>query len=193
MLRPHLEAQHARFEHYESILERMRRQNDVYKEFMVTVEGVLARRAPSPMPGVPPYHGLSQPAHSHSEQVSHEPTNHLLSLHQSLHEDVARLRNAVSEVDARASTISINDNLRHAEEMSHLNATIASLRTQVQWLITSQRQRNEQRALRSQGSGGNGQLLPGPQEGTSTDQDGGGMGLGSLRRPSDPYRNDPKL
>ena len=193
MLRPHLEAQQARFEQYESTLNRMQRQNNIYKEFMVTVESALARRAPSPMAGVPSYHGLSQPAYSRSEQVSDEPANHFLSLHQSLREDVARLRDAVAEVDSRASTIGINDNLRHAEEMSHLNAMIANLRTQVQWLVTFQRQRNEQRALRSQSSGGDGQVLPGPQEGTSTNPDVRGLGLNSIRRPSDPHRNDPKL
>ena len=186
MLRPHLVAQRTRFESYESTLERMQRQNNIYKEFMVTVERVLARRAPSPVPGVPPYHGLSQPTHPHSEQGSHQPANHLLALHQSLREDVARVRNAVTEIDARASTISINDNLRHAEEMSRLNATIVNLRTQVQWLITSQRQRNEQRALRSHSSGGSGQVLSGLQEGTSTHPDVGVLGFTSDRRPSDP-------
>ncbi|MCJ1396057.1 hypothetical protein MMC18_008944 [Xylographa bjoerkii] len=193
MLCPYLEAQENRFQEHEEGLKRMQRQNNIYKEFMATVEDSLARLIPPPMPGVPPYHGLSQPAHSSPGQVNHEPASHLLSLHESLREDVARVRNAVSEVDARANTISINDNLRHAEEMSHLNATIANLRTQVQWLISSQRQRTEQRALRSQTTGGDGQLQSGSMAGSSTDPDSGGVGLGPIRRPSDHNRQDPKL
>ncbi|MCJ1436554.1 hypothetical protein MMC27_005933 [Xylographa pallens] len=193
MLRPYLEAQQTRFEHYESTLERMQRQNNIYKEFMIAAESLLARRAPPSMPGVPPYHGLSQPAHSRSEEGNHEPANHLLALHQSLREEVARLRTEFSEVDARANTLIINNNLRHAEETSHLNATLAYLRTQVQWLVSSQRQRIEQRALRSSGADGNGQVLPGSQEGTSTNLDVEGLGLGLARRPNNLNRNDPKL
>ncbi|MCJ1415975.1 hypothetical protein MMC32_002310 [Xylographa parallela] len=193
MLRPYLEAQQTLFNHYESTLERTQRQNNIYKEFMMTAESILARRAPTSMPGVPPYHGLSQPAHSRSEQGNIEPADHFLALHQSLREDVVRLRTEVSEVDARANSLIINNNLRHAEEIGHLNATIANLRTQVQWLMTSQRQRNEQRALRSPSSDGNGQALPGSQEGASTNPDVEGLGLGLIRRPSGPNRNDPKL
>ncbi|MCJ1283324.1 hypothetical protein MMC26_002652 [Xylographa opegraphella] len=193
MLRPYLGAQQTRLERDESVLKRMLRQNNIYKEFMANVEEVLAQRAPSPMPGVPPYHGLSHSNQFLSELSSYESVTQLLALYQSLREDVARVRTAISEVDARASNISINDNMRHAEEMSRLNATIAALKTQVQSILTAQRQRNEQRALGSQSSGGSGQLLSRPQEGTSTDLNNGGLGLGSIRRRSDPNRNDPKL
>ncbi|MCJ1401745.1 hypothetical protein MMC11_004962 [Xylographa trunciseda] len=196
MLLPHLEAQKNRFKEHEDVLERLQRQNNIYREFMTTVEddlARLARLAPSPMPGVPSYHGLSQPAHSPFEGANHQPTSHLLALHEPLREDVARLRNAISEVDARANATSINDNLRHAEEMSRVNASLSTLRTQFQYLITSQHQRAEQRALRVRNSRGSRELLPEPDEGTSTNPDGGGVGVDSIRRPSDPNRQDPKL
>ena len=190
MLGPHFEALQNRIKTQEDAIERIQRQNDMFKEFMIMTEDNFGRLTSPPLLGVPPHHDLSQLARPLTGESNHQPAGHHFSLHESLREDIARVRDTVSAVNARANTISINESLRHAEEIGHINAKIANLRAQVQWLIMSQRERNAQRALGSQDSVGNGQLLPEPVE-DSPNQHEGGVELGSSRRQSDPNREDP--
>ena len=62
-------------------------------------------------------------------------TSYLLSVHESLREEVAHLSNAVRDLDARASMTIMNECLRINEEMSHTNAALVGMRMQIQWLM----------------------------------------------------------
>jgi len=68
------------------------------------------------------------------------PLNHLLSLHESLREEFARLSTALQDLDARQSLHTLNENLRMRDEMGFLGAQVAGLRSQVGWLIAAQLQ-----------------------------------------------------
>lgn len=71
-------------------------------------------------------------------------THHLLSLHESLREEVDRLSGAVSALDAKSSMMIMNESLRIKEDLAHTNAVIGSMRMQLQWLTSARLQ-----ALRS--------------------------------------------
>jgi len=62
-------------------------------------------------------------------------TTYLLSLHESLREEVSQLSLAVSDLDARASMAIMNESLRIKEDMAHTNAAVNSMRMQVHWLM----------------------------------------------------------
>lgn len=89
-----------------------------------------------------------QPVPSTSTTSEYPPfdsaTHHLLSLHESLREELDRVSGAVSQLDARSSMMVMNESLRVKEEMAHTNAVIGSMRMQLQWLMSArlQAQRN---------------------------------------------------
>jgi hypothetical protein len=62
-------------------------------------------------------------------------TTYLLSLHESLREEVTRLASALNAVDARANMSIINENLRLREDMAHINAGLNTVRMQVHMLM----------------------------------------------------------
>lgn len=67
-------------------------------------------------------------------------THHLLSLHETLREEIGRVSGSVTELDARSSLMIMNENLRLKEEMAHLNAVVNSMRMQLQWLMSARLQ-----------------------------------------------------
>lgn len=83
-------------------------------------------------PGFPP------PA-AHGPYAS--PLHHLLSMHESLRDEMSRISSAVQELDGRHSMHTLNENLRTREEISYLGAQLAGLSRQVHWLTSAQLQR----------------------------------------------------
>lgn len=69
------------------------------------------------------------------------PLHHLLSMHESLRDEMSRLSTALSELDARHSMQTLNENLRTREEISYLSAQVAGTSRQVHWLTQAQLQR----------------------------------------------------
>ena len=67
--------------------------------------------------------------------VNNATTSYLLSVHESLREEVAQLSHAVRDLDARASMTIMNECLRINEDMAHTNAALGSIRMQIQWLM----------------------------------------------------------
>jgi hypothetical protein len=74
------------------------------------------------------------------------PLHHLLSMHESLRDEMSRISSALQEVDGRHSMQNLNENLRTREEMTYLNAQIAGLSRQVHWLTSAQLQRQSRTA-----------------------------------------------
>jgi len=115
--------------------------------------------------------------------------HHLLCLHESLREEVNRVSAAVSEVDAKASMMVLNESLRVKEDLSHTNAAIGSMRMQLHWLMSARLQ-NQQRVamVRAQSLGeslgtGTSSAQAGPIEGVAL----------PVRKSSESTRQDPKL
>lgn len=71
------------------------------------------------------------------------PLHHLLSLHESLRDEMSRISAALSELDGRHSMQILNENLRTREEISYLGAQVAGLQRQVHWLTSAQLQRQQ--------------------------------------------------
>ncbi|GAB7352489.1 hypothetical protein MBLNU459_g2894t2 [Dothideomycetes sp. NU459] len=80
------------------------------------------------------------------------PVNHLLSLHESLRDEMTRIATALHELDGRHSMLILNENLRLKEDMAYLGAQVSGIARQVGWL-TSARLQSQTQASRSTGAG----------------------------------------
>ncbi|KAK5111838.1 hypothetical protein LTR85_011736 [Meristemomyces frigidus] len=79
------------------------------------------------------------PPAAHGPYVS--PLHHLLSMHESLRDEMSRMSAALQELDGRQSMHTLNENLRTREEISYMGAQVAGLSRQVHWLTSAQLQR----------------------------------------------------
>ncbi|EME78427.1 uncharacterized protein MYCFIDRAFT_3693, partial [Pseudocercospora fijiensis CIRAD86] len=69
------------------------------------------------------------------------PLHHMLSMHESLRDEMSRVSSALQELDGRHSMQILNENLRTREEMQYIGAQVAGLSRQVGWLTSTQLQR----------------------------------------------------
>lgn len=74
------------------------------------------------------------------------PLHHLLSMHESLRDEMSRISSALQELDGRHSMQTLNENLRTREEIAYIAAQVAGLSRQVHWLTSAQLQRQGGRA-----------------------------------------------
>ncbi|KAL1998851.1 hypothetical protein VTN02DRAFT_5485 [Thermoascus thermophilus] len=82
------------------------------------------------------HHNRTQSSIDRSSNLSSSnATTYLLSLHESLREEVSQLSLAITDLDARASMAIMNESLRIKEDMAHTNAALNSVRMQVHWLM----------------------------------------------------------
>lgn len=195
-LTPFLELQNDRLSAHEAALKHLRHKNSLLETSLHSIQECL--KAPT---------GLFESSAENNAQendLDNPPfdstAHHLLCLHESLREEVARVAAAVSELDARASMTVMNESLRVKEEMAHTNAAIGAMRMQLHWLLSARLQTNQQNqqqqqqqrvaVIRDQG-----------QEGGASDGVGGTSGLGGgaselgplTRQSSDTMRQDTKL
>lgn len=116
-----------------------------------------------------------------------ESTNHhLLCLHDSLREEVDRVSAALSELDAKASLMVLNETLRTKEEFAHMNGVLGGMRVQLHWLMQTRLQKQAQkivaRATNFAGSS------------SAANSGGGGSGdTGNMLSESQHARQDTKL
>jgi len=181
-LAPFLKMQNERLEAHEAALKHLRRKNSILETSFSTIQETLSPSAN--LIDVPSSSGTASDA-GPFDSTAH----HLLCLHESLRVEVDRVSAAVSEVDAKASMMVINESLRVKEDLSHTNAAIGSMRVQLHWLMSARLQ-NQQRVamVRAQSSG---ESL---RTGTSSVQSGVCEGVAlPARRQSDSTRQDPKL
>lgn len=114
-------------------------------------------------------------------------TTYLLSLHESLREEVAQLSHAITDLDARASMAIMNECLRLKEDMAHTNAAVSSVRMQMQWLMNPRLHQGQR--TQNGGDSGTGPGMPGAAAGPSNNA----PGLLRPRRLSDTGREGTKL
>ncbi|KAI4748605.1 hypothetical protein E4T50_01122 [Aureobasidium sp. EXF-12298] len=71
------------------------------------------------------------------------PTQHLLSLHENLREEVSRQANTIHEVDTRLSMMLLNENMRLKDELAYQGAQLSALMRQVGWLTNARLQSSQ--------------------------------------------------
>lgn len=91
--------------------------------------------------------GVLPPPTSHGPYTS--PIHHLLSMNESLRDEVTRISAAMSELDGRQSMQTLNENLRTREEIAYLGGQVAGMSRQVHWLTSAQLQRQQGRGTRT--------------------------------------------
>ncbi|KAL8751983.1 MAG: hypothetical protein Q9199_006058 [Rusavskia elegans] len=67
-------------------------------------------------------------------------THHLLCGHESLRRDVERMSMEMSNLDAKARLMILNESLHTKDELSRANAAISSIRMQLNWLTSANHQ-----------------------------------------------------
>ena len=179
---PFLKMQNERLEAHEAALKHLRHKNSILETSFSTIQETLN----------PSNNLIDLPSSSTtgSDTGPFDSTaHHLLSLHESLREEVNRVSAAVEQLDAKASMMIMNANRTIKEDLSHTNAAIAGMRMQLHWLISARLQ-NQQR-VGVVGTRRSGEGL-GSTSGNNTAGPSGSVEL-PVRRLSDSNRQDPKL
>lgn len=177
---PFLKIQNDRLAAHETALNHLRHKNSLLETSFSTIQETL--NAPSNALETNPSLSTSSQEDSPFDSTAH----HLLCMHESLREEVGRVSAAVSELDAKASMMVMNESLRTKEELAHTNAAVGGMRMHLHWLMSARLQ-NQQRG---------GVMMAGePELGIGASGRGGSTGeLGpSVRRLSDTTRQDTKL
>ena len=135
-LAPIIRMQNSRLLDHAMALKNLQRKTSLHDAFLDTVKDTLAKFPPGDL-GAQAF-----PSHSMDPTQAQfdSPSSHLLSLHETLREEVERVSAAVSNLDAKTDTAFLNSSLRGKEEAAHRDAIIAQLRVQVQWLVSSRLQ-----------------------------------------------------
>ncbi|KAJ5371084.1 uncharacterized protein N7496_007176 [Penicillium cataractarum] len=205
---PYLEAQNTRLNSLELTMRHLQQRNEIFEDGMAKIKSTLVES--SRVSGSDRNGGRSatngdrdrqsrndadesaDPANSFSSHT----TQYLLSLHESLREEVTQMSHALTDLDARASMTIMNECLRIKEDMAHTNAALNSVRMQVQWLMNP-RLHNGTRANGMRTSAASNEATRTQLTSTSAPGPSGGAGasLGPLRprRPSDSGREGTKL
>lgn len=80
---------------------------------------------------------------TNEEEPYVSPLHHLLSMHEALRDELARMSAAMQEMDGRTQMQILNENLRTREAMGHLGAQVGGMQRQVHWLTSARLQRRE--------------------------------------------------
>lgn len=155
---PYFEAQNSRLDSLELTIRHLQQRNEIFEDGFASIRSTLvdSSRALPEQNNNREVPGQDQPGSSNSQefasdqsqadgfsQFSNNPTTYLLSLHESLREEVGQLSHAITDLDARASMAIMNECLRIKEDMAHTNATVNSIRMQVQWLMNPRLQQGQ--------------------------------------------------
>ncbi|KAK0512373.1 hypothetical protein JMJ35_005501 [Cladonia borealis] len=180
---PFLKMQNERLVAHEAALKHLRQKNSILETSFSTIQETLN-------PSNNNLIDLPSSSTTGSDTGPFDSTaHHLLSLHESLREEVNRVSAAVEHLDAKASMMIMNANLTIKEDLSHTNAAIAGMRMQLHWLVSARLQ-NQQR-VGVVGTQRSGERL-GSTSGNNTAGPSGSVEL-PVRRLSDSNRQDPKL
>ena len=130
---PFLKSQNDRLEAHESALKDLRQRNSVLEASFANIRDTLCDSA-----------NLSDVSTSSASTLdpgfSDSTTHHLLSLHESLRDEINRVSDALREADARLSLSFMNESLRMKEDFAHSNAAIGGMRMQLHWLMNARLQ-----------------------------------------------------
>ncbi|KAL2862250.1 putative TRAF-like signal transducer [Aspergillus lucknowensis] len=207
----YFEAQNARLDSMELTVRHLQQRNEIFEDGLSSIRSTLVEssRAFSAHHNAitndtPEASSSSDPAsrsHTHTRPPTNTTTDdastplsnattYLLSLHESLREEVTQLSHAITDLDARASMAIMNECLRLKEDMAHTNAAVNSVRMQVQWLMNPRLHQGQRAAATTSGTAAGARSPPGDERlgaGASA------SGLLRSRRLSDTGREGTKL
>lgn len=161
-LAPAFNAQKARLDRQEIALKDLWRRNEILEGGFSSIQAILggsgnetdAALLPSTssavLPGLP---GTDSSAAESQSQPFDSAMHHLLSLYESLREEVDRVSAAVSELDAKSSVMLMNESLRTKEDLAHTNAALNSMRMQLHWLMSARLQTQPRTAAAAAAAG----------------------------------------
>ena len=181
-MEPFLKMQSERLGAHEAALKHLQHRNSILETTFASIQETLG--SSGSLVNAPLVSG------SDTENAPFDSTaHHLLCLHESLREEVGRVSTAISELDAKASMMVMNESLRIKEDLTHTNAAIGGMRMQLHWLISARLQ-NQQRVAIGRAPSSEETAVPGPSATT-----GGPLVSGSIpmRRLSDSTRQETKL
>ncbi|KAL8680763.1 MAG: hypothetical protein Q9186_003051 [Xanthomendoza sp. 1 TL-2023] len=134
---PFLKAQNDRLENHEKALDVLRAKNWSLETILCgvreTLESIETRRQDDEADALGTV--------SHRPEPYDSTTHQLLAGHESLRRDVERLWTGISNLDAKASMMVMNESLQVKNELTHTNAAISSIRMQLNWLMSPNHQR----------------------------------------------------
>lgn len=140
---PYFEAQNTRLNSLELTMRHLQQRNEIFEDGMSNIRSTLLESARAGRSNRRRSVTESDRTQSQAEDDLTDPPNvfssnattYLLSLHESLREEVNQMSHALTDLDARASMTIMNECLRIKEDMAHTNAAVNSVRMQVQWLM----------------------------------------------------------
>ena len=185
-LGPFLQLQNERLEAHASALKILQQKNSLLQTSFSSIQDALG----------PSTNLVDASAPSSSTQPDPAPFDstaaHLLSLHESLREEVERVSAAVSELDGKSSMMIMNESLRIKDEMAYTNAVVGNMRTQLQWLVSSRLQTQQRMAMVRGATADEGGMGVGGAASSAAGGSGGDPAH-PVRRMSDSTRQDTKL
>jgi hypothetical protein len=158
---PYFEAQNTRLNSLELSVRHLQQRNEIFEDGIANIRSTLgesARIAASAHSGgqtgreqqpARADFNSDDPADIAASIFSSNATTYLLSLHESLREEVSQLSHAITDLDARASMAIMNECMRIKEDIAHTNAAVNSVRMQVQWLINPRLHQGMRGAVRT--------------------------------------------
>ena len=187
-LTPFLKQQSKLLEAHETALKHLQHKNAILEASFQTIQETFS---PTSNMVDPPSSSTPTTAGGPFDSTAH----HLLSLHESLRDEVSRVSTTVYELDAKATMMIMNESLRIKDELSHANAAIGGMRHQLHWLVSGRLQNEQRMAMVRAQAAGHGSP-PSTSAGSSTQGGGTGSGTGgglSVRSVSDSARQETKL
>jgi hypothetical protein len=176
---PFLKIQNERLEAHEAALKHLQHKNSILETSFASIQDTLGPSGS--LVNAPSVSGDG------SDTAPFDSTaHHLLCLHESLRDEVGRVSTVVSDLDAKASMMVINESLRIKEDLTHTNAAIGGMRMQLHWLMSA-RVQNQQRVAMGRTPSSGEATMAGPSTGAS------GPGILPVRRLSDSTRQETKL
>ena len=181
-LEPFLKLQNERLEAHEAVLKHLQHKNLILETSFASIQETLG-------PSGSLVDAPSIPGNASDNGPFDSTAHHLLCLHESLRDEVGRVSTAVSELDAKASMMVMNESLRIKEDLTHTNAAIGGMRMQLHWLISARLQ-NQQRMAIGRTTSSDEAPVVGSSATTNGPLVSGGI---PIRRLSDSTRQETKL
>ena len=211
---PHLREQQARLERHEARMEPLMRKIGLLEDGFANITSMLYPATSNdasfpvtdpldpnttdPTPGHNVAQSSSAPVTPGADGVPAQPpfdsqVHHLLTLHDSLREEVSRISNAMTDLEGRANMLVFGESQRVNEEMLRTNAVISNMRVHIQWLMSSHLRFTGSSSARTAGSTSATTSGSSVAQGSSTRPGPNGSFQMPLRRLSDSNRQDTKL
>lgn len=184
-LAPLLKLQNERLAAHETALNHLRLKNSLLETTFATIQETLNPTS-CPIDSSDSLFSASSNRANNNNGPFESTNHHLLCLHDSLREEVDRVSAALSELDAKARLMVLNESLRTKDEFAHMNGVLGGMRMQLHWLMQTRLQKQAQKSVARATS------FAGPSSAANS-SGGGGGDMGNMLSESQHARQDTKL